>query len=179
MIVEVKNGAFSYSKDRDILKEINFKLESGKILSILGPNGVGKTTLLKCIMGLVPWKDGSSFLDGVDVMSIKPKILWSNISYIPQVHSFTFSYTGLEMVLIGLSSKLGMFSQPNREDIEFAKMTMKRIGISSLVDKDCNKMSGGELQMVLIARALISNPKVMILDEPETGLDKPSRSWVL
>lgn len=179
MILEVENGYFGYPKQEEILTDINIKLEEGHILSVLGPNGIGKTTLLKCMIGLMPWSRGRSLLAGKDIRTLKSKEIWNMISYIPQTHGFSFSYTGLEMVMLGRSSHLGLFSQPGHREIEMAEAMMEKVGITRLADKDCNRMSGGELQMVLIARALINEPKLIILDEPETGLDFHNQILVL
>lgn len=179
MILEVENGCFGYPKQEEILTDINIKLEEGHILSVLGPNGIGKTTLLKCMIGLMPWSRGRSLLTGKDIRTLKSKEIWNMISYIPQTHGFSFSYTGLEMVMLGRSSHLGLFSQPGHREIEMAEAMMEKVGIIRLADKDCNRMSGGELQMVLIARALINEPKLIILDEPETGLDFHNQILVL
>ena len=171
MILEVQNGCFGYPKQPVILENINLRLEEGHILAILGPNGIGKTTLLKCMIGLLPWHSGKTLFYGKDLHTLKPKDVWSTISYIPQSRGFAFSYTGLEMVLLGRSAHLGTFQQPGKEEIEMAEAMMERVGITRLANKDCNRMSGGELQMVLIARALINEPKLIILDEPTVGLD--------
>jgi iron complex transport system ATP-binding protein len=175
----VQNGSFGYPHQQKILKDINFTLSKGKILSVLGPNGVGKTTLLKCMVGLLDWIEGKSFLYGEDIKHINTKKLWSKVSYIPQSHTFAFSITGLEMVVLGRSAHLGIFEQPGIKDIEMAEEIMKQIGIERLASKDCNHMSGGELQMVLIAKALINKPDLIILDEPETGLDFHNQILVL
>ncbi len=179
MILEVKNASFHYKKETKILNDINLTLNEGMILSVLGPNGVGKTTLIKCIIGLLPWTSGASYLYGKDISKMSPKELWTTVSYIPQAGSFSFSYTGLEMVLMGRSVHLGTFEQPGQKDLEMSMEMMEKIKISHLAHKDCNRMSGGELQMVLIARALVSNPKVLILDEPEGGLDFRNQLLVL
>lgn len=179
MILEVKNGCFGYLKKQDILRNINIQLEKGKVLAILGPNGIGKTTLLKCMIGLLPWKSGCTLLKGQNIHEMKAKELWSTISYIPQTHGFAFSYTGLEMVMMGRSAHMSMFEQPGNKEIEMAEAIMKRVGITYLANKDCNCMSGGELQMILIAKALINEPELIILDEPETGLDSYNQILVL
>ena len=179
MILKVENGCFGYPKQEEILTDINIQLDEGHILSVLGPNGIGKTTLLKCIIGLMPWSRGRSLLMGNDIRNMSSKEIWNTISYIPQSHGFSFSYTGLEMVMLGRSSHLGLFQQPGKKEIELAEQMMERVGITRLADKDCNRMSGGELQMVLIAKALINEPKLIILDEPETGLDFHNQILVL
>ncbi len=179
MILEVQNGSFGYHNQPVILDNVNLSLDQGHILAILGPNGIGKTTLLKCMIGLLPWQSGKTLLYGKNIHELKPKDVWSTISYIPQSHGFAFSYTGLEMVLLGRSSHLGLFEQPGKAEMEMAQAMMERIGITHLANKDCNQMSGGELQMVLIARALINEPKLIILDEPETGLDFHNQILIL
>ena len=130
-------------------------------------------------IGMLPWQKEKPLLYGKDLHTMKPKEVWSTISYIPQSHGFAFSYTGLEMVLLGRSAHLGMFQQPGKEELEMAQAMMACVGITHLADKDCNRMSGGELQMVLIARALINDPKLIILDEPETGLDFHNQILIL
>ena len=115
MILEVQNGCFGYPKQPVILENINLSLEEGHILAILGPNGIGKTTLLKCMIGLLPWHSGKTLLYGKDIHTLKPKDVWSTISYIPQSRGFAFSYTGLEMVLLGRSAHLGTFQQPGKD----------------------------------------------------------------
>ena len=126
MILEVQNGCFGYPKQPVILESINLSLEEGHILAILGPNGIGKTTLLKCMIGLLPWHSGKTLLYGKDIHTLKPKDVWSTISYIPQSRGFAFSYTGLEMVLLGRSAHLGAFQQPGKEEIEMAEAMMER-----------------------------------------------------
>ena len=101
MILQVQNGCFGYPGQPAILENIDLTLEEGHILAILGPNGIGKTTLLKCMIGLLPWHSGKTLLYDKDIHTLKPKEVWSTISYIPQSHGFAFSYTGLEMVLLG------------------------------------------------------------------------------
>ena len=161
MILEIKNGCFGYPKQDIILADINLSLEEGHILAILGPNGIGKTTLLKCMIGLLPWREGATFLYGQDIKTLKPKELWSNVSYIPQSHGFAFSYTGLEMVMLGRCSHLGIFEQPGRREIEMAEAMMEKTGITqealALADRDIIIPMIGMVQSlnVSVASALI------------------------
>ena len=106
MILKVENGCFGYPKQDKILTDINIQLDEGHILSVPGPNGIGKTTLLKCMIGLMPWSRGRSLLMSNDIRNMSSKEIWNTISYIPQSHGFSFSYTGLEMVMLGRSSHL-------------------------------------------------------------------------
>lgn len=178
-ILRVEDGGYAYPDGRSILDNVNISIRRGRMLAVLGPNGIGKTTLLKCMTGLLPWKNGKSILRGRDIKSLSPREIWSVISYIPQSHTLAFSFTGLEMVLLGRNVHLSSLSQPGERDVELSLEIMRSIGIEHLADKDCNKMSGGELQMVLIAKALVSNPLLIILDEPETGLDFHNQLLVL
>ena len=179
MNLTVKQGKFFYQKNTPVFNDINFSVESGEILAILGPNGAGKTTLLRCITGMLKWKSGESLLDGEPIHAMTSKKLWRKMAYVPQAKGTTSSYTAFESVLLGRSSNLNAFSTPKQEDLEKAAEVMEQLGISHLMDKKCSAISGGELQMVLIARALASVPQVLILDEPESNLDFKNQLIVL
>lgn len=179
MNLSVTNGTFSYNNKNNIFESINFSVESGNLLAILGPNGAGKTTLLRCITGMLRWTSGMSTLDGENIRNIPEKRLWSRLSYVPQAKSSPSSYTAMEAVLLGRSSRLGVFAQPSKEDIERSENVLEQLGVIKLRDKRCHEISGGEYQMVLIARALVSDPEVLILDEPESNLDFKNQLIVL
>lgn len=179
MNFEVKNGCFGYAGGRQILKNIDFNVQSKEILSIFGSNGVGKTTLLKCTLGLLKWQSGETLIDGKNVNQMKYSEVWKNIGYVPQAKLSAFAYTVDEMVLLGRNSHLKMLEQPGKKDKEIAQKCIEKIGIGYLRGKLCSKISGGELQMVLIARALAAEPKLLILDEPESNLDFKNQLIVL
>lgn len=179
MNLTVKNGSFYYKKNTPIFSDINFSVDAGEILAILGPNGAGKTTMLRCITGMLKWKGGQSLLDGEPIHSMPAGKLWSRMAYVPQAKAASSAYTAFETVLLGRSSRLNAFSTPKQEDLEKAKEVMDLLGIYHLADKKCSAISGGELQMVLIARALASEPRVLILDEPESNLDFKNQLVVL
>lgn len=179
MTLSVKEASFGYKKDHLILKNINFELDKSEVLSILGPNGVGKTTLLKCVMNMIKWISGTAYLNEKPIFEIPEKELWKSIAYVPQAKNTAFSFSAYEMVLLGRSSHIGIFSHPSKRDKEIADNAMERIGISHLKNKSCNRMSGGELQMVLIARALAAEPNILILDEPESNLDFKNQLIIL
>ncbi len=178
MRFEVEHGSFRYGKTA-ILKDICFQVEEGQVMTILGSNGVGKTTLLKCMMGLQKWERGRTLMNNIPISQMKKEDIWKEIAYVPQSKGFSLSYTAFEMVLMGRSSRIKLFSQPTEEDREKAKEALESVGATKLLDKQCNKMSGGELQMVLIARALAPKPKLLILDEPESNLDFKNQLMVL
>lgn len=171
MNFEVEHASFGYRKEPDILKDIHFQIGKGEILSILGSNGVGKTTLLKCTLGFLPWRSGQTLIDGKPWSEWKNQEIWKRIGYVPQAKRSAFSYTTEEMVLLGRNAHLGLLSQPTKKDYDHAKECLEMVGMSRLIGKLCNEISGGELQMVLIARALATDPELLILDEPESNLD--------
>lgn len=179
MRLSVEHGTFYYKKNVPIFEDINFEARGGEILAILGPNGAGKTTMLRCITGMLKWKDGKSLLDGENISSMPPRQLWSRMAYVPQAKSVSSAYTALEMVLLGRSSHLNVFEAPKEADVEKALKVLGILEIAHLADKKCSEVSGGELQMILIAKALAADPQVLILDEPESNLDFKNQLVVL
>lgn len=179
MGIEICAGSFSYKKGVPVLQDVSITAGKGEIVAILGPNGVGKTTLLKCLLGFLPWDQGKTFLDGKDIREYKSKELWKQISYVPQAREPVFAYRTEDMVLLGRSPYLGNFESPGKKDMEIAEEAMALAGISHLKGKSCSQISGGELQLVLIARALAAKPRILILDEPESGLDFRNQILVL
>jgi iron complex transport system ATP-binding protein len=179
LIFSVENGCFGYPGEDDILRGINLTVHSGEVLAVLGPNGAGKTTLLKCMMGFLKWNRGCSKLDGIPVPEMPYRELWQKIAYVPQAKNALFSMTTLEMVILGRNAHLGIFHQPGPRDIEIAQKVMEELGIYYLADKQCNQISGGELQLVLLARALAAEPGLLVLDEPESNLDFKNQLIIL
>ena len=179
MILRVENGGFSYPHGPDIFRSISFSVESGEILAILGPNGAGKTTLLRCVIGLLRWREGNALLDGTDIRAIPARRLWQKMAYVPQARSAASPYSVFQTVLLGRSSRMGTFSAPKPEDENAACQALERLHISHLSGKPCSELSGGEKQMVLIARALAAQPELLIFDEPESNLDFRNQLIVL
>lgn len=180
MKITIQNGIFSYPhSERTILNDISFNIDSGDVLAILGPNGAGKTTLLRCIMGLLKWKSGSTLIDGEPVQSIPQKTLWQKVSYVPQARQSLTSYTVEEMILLGRASMVNPFSLPGEKDMEAVDRCIAKTNLEGIRHRSCAELSGGEFQMVLIARALASEPGILILDEPESNLDFQNQLLVL
>ena len=176
MNLEIKNGNFGYLKDNLILKDINLKINDGEIFTILGQNGIGKTTLLKCFNGVLKWSSGEMYIGGKRVSS--PKELKS-IGYVPQAHNLSFPYSVRELTIMGRARYLGMFSTPSKKEQKLVEEVLDEIGILHLIDKKCSELSGGQLQMVFVARALVGTPKILILDEPESHLDFKNQAVIL
>lgn len=176
MNLEIKNGCFGYSKDNQILKNINFKVNDGEIFTILGQNGIGKTTLLKCLNGVLKWSSGEVYIGNKKITSLKEL---KNIGYVPQAHNLSFPYSVRELVIMGRAKYLGVFSTPSEKDYKIVEKVLDEIGILHLIDKKCSELSGGQLQMVFVARALAGEPQILILDEPESHLDFKNQSIIL
>lgn len=178
MKLEVRKGCFGYNGQM-ILQDINFEVGDNTVMTILGPNGVGKTTLLKCIMGFLKWKSGKCLIDGKELNYHFMKEFWQRTSYVSQAKQNVFSYKVIDAVIMGLNAKQNFFAIPSAEDYEKAYQVLKTLRVEKLVDKHCNALSGGELQMVMMARALISEPELLILDEPESNLDMKNQLMIV
>jgi iron complex transport system ATP-binding protein len=168
--LEVSNLCFSYGKHR-VLDDLSFSIDQGTITTILGPNGSGKTTLLKCLLGLLKHENGTIKLYGKYSDSIssieKSKIL----AYVPQKHSAAFAYNVIDVVTMGRHPWSGIFSGFSSKDMDIAMEYLEKLNIVHLADRPYTQISGGEQQLVLIARALTQQAEILIMDEPVSGLD--------
>ena len=178
MSIEVKQLSFSYGS-RPVLHNISFSVEKGEFLSILGPNGVGKSTLFRCVLGLLSGYTGQVLVDGVDTRSFSTREAAKHIAYIPQSSHSIFNYSVFDIVLMGRTSVLSTFQSPGKKDKEFCQWALEKVGITRLADRCFHRLSGGEQQLVLIARALVQKAPVLMLDEPTANLDFGNQLLVL
>ncbi|AKB83612.1 Iron(III) ABC transporter, ATP-binding protein [Methanosarcina barkeri 3] len=178
LMLEVKSLAFSYG-NRPVFENVSFSLKKGEIMCILGPNGAGKSTLIKCIAGILKPDNGSIYIQGEDTVSLGVRGIARNIGYVPQQNEVVFPFTVLDFVVMGRAPHLSMFASPGTEDIKLAKESLAMVGISGLAERPVAKLSGGQSQMVLIARALVQKPALLLLDEPTSHLDFGNQILVL
>lgn len=178
MSLTVSNLSFSYGVT-PILKNISFSLGEGQLYALLGANGAGKTTLFRCILGLNEKYEGSITVDGGEVRALRPRELSHRIAYIPQVHYPAFSYSVLEMVLMGTTHRLSAVGAPGAREEAAALDALRTLGTEQLAQRDYGKISGGEQQLVLIARALVQGTKLLLMDEPTASLDYGNQQRVL
>lgn len=178
MSIEVKDLCFSYG-EREVLHGVSFKAEQGEFLSILGPNGVGKSTLFRCVLGLLRDYTGSITVEGRDAKSLSIREAAKLVAYIPQSSHPAFNYSVRDIVLMGTTSGLGTFSTPKKEDVRRVEEALEKIGISHLAERCFHRISGGERQLALIARALVQRAPVLMLDEPTASLDFGNQLLVL
>jgi iron complex transport system ATP-binding protein len=169
-LVEVHDASFSYG-EQEIFGGIGFSVGPGEVFCLLGPNGCGKTTLLDCILGLHHLHSGSILIGGRDAESYRPGKIARQIAYVPQRHEPTFPYTVREIVTMGRAAYLGLFESPSQADRRIADEALDHIGIAHLRNRPYTQLSGGETQMVMIARTLAQQTPVVILDEPTAHLD--------
>ena len=170
MKIEVENLCFSYSKHQ-ILKKLNFSATEGELIALLGPNGVGKTTFFRCLLGFLKPSDGTISVNGRDINKYSRKDLARQIAYIPQSYSPAFNHTVLDCVLMGVTSQLGIFETPDEKAKQKALGVLESLGMQDLAYKGCMKISGGERQLMLLARALVQDAGFLIMDEPTSNLD--------
>ncbi len=171
MKLEVIDACCGYGKDVLVQRNVNFAVGSGEVCCMLGPNGVGKSTVFKSILGLIPLQGGRVLVDGDDVSKWSPKRLANTMAYVGQSHTPPFAYQVKDVVLLGRMNKMGFAGQPGEEDYHIAECAMEDMGIYHLRDKVYTDISGGELQLVMIARALVQQPQLLVLDEPTAALD--------
>jgi iron complex transport system ATP-binding protein len=154
-----------------ILENVRFSVETGTFLGILGPNGSGKTTLLKSISRVLKPRKGAIFIDDTNVYKMKNADVAKHMAVVPQDSSIAFSFTALQVVLMGRAPHLSRFQTESEKDFNIAKKAMEYTGTWNLANRLITELSGGERQRVIIARALTQEPKILLLDEPTSHLD--------
>jgi len=154
-----------------VVQDFSTVVKTGHILCLLGPNGVGKTTLFKSILRLIPLMGGRIQIDSKDTATLSRKAFAKLIAYVPQTHTVPFPFLVRDVVVMGRAVHLGAVGEPSRNDYEIALHWLQQLGISDLADKPYTQLSGGERQMVLIARAMAQEAAFLMMDEPTTNLD--------
>ncbi|EOV8089968.1 ABC transporter ATP-binding protein [Providencia huaxiensis] len=169
-ILSLKKVAIGYHGTA-IIDGINLSLPKGEISCLLGANGCGKTTLMKTLLGLLPAIKGEIRLNGQSIQALRPREIAKTVAYVPQAHDTPFTFTVLDMVMMGLTPHISIFSVPKEAEKNLAYQQLKHLGIAHLATRLYSTLSGGEKQLVLIARALIQKPLLLIMDEPAASLD--------
>ena len=166
MSIEIRRLGFSYGST-DVLHDITFTAADGDIAAVLGPNGVGKSTLFRCVLGFLAPSEGGILVNGKDMRTLDRRAAAREIAYIPQSCVPSFNYTLLEVVMMGLTNQIGVFE------------AMESLGIAHLAHRESGRVSGGERQLALLARAMVQNARVLVMDEPTANLDCGNSALVM
>ena len=178
MSLEVRSLEFGFP-GRTIGRDVSFSLPAGESMCVLGPNGGGKTTLFRTVLGLLEKKSGTIELNGHSIDSLSRRDIARLVGYVPQGHSAYFAFTLREFVLMGRSARVGAFSSPGKADRALAERALESLGIGALAERPATEVSGGERQLALVARALAQEPKILVMDEPTASLDFGNQVKVL
>ncbi len=179
-ILSLRNVCFAYPNgSRDVLEDISLEVHPGTVNGILGPNGAGKSTLLHLILGLYPPRRGEIRVSGRPLTAHSRRSLSRQIALVPQGEHIPFEFRVLEYVLLGRTPHLDFLQMPGSEDVRAAQEALERLGIAELADRRVSALSGGEHQLVLIARAVAQETPILLLDEPTAHLDLANKRRIL
>jgi iron complex transport system ATP-binding protein len=178
MQLEARDLAIGY-RGHLVGRDIALTLTPGEILCLLGPNGAGKTTLFRTLLGLQPPLGGAVLIDGVPLADLPPAEIARRLAYVPQAHVTEFSFSVLDVVLMGRTARLKAFASPGAHDERIARQKLETLGIAELASHDYTRISGGQRQLALIARALAQEAPILVLDEPTASLDFGNQALVL
>lgn len=175
MRIEARGVEFSYNA-HPVLRGLDFSADAGDMVAVLGPNGVGKSTLFRCILGFLKPQKGAIYIEGNDIQRMSSTEVARHIAYIPQSVAPAFNYTVQDTVLMGLTNQLGVFQSPGPQDVEKVLNVLDSLGIFHLRNRGYGQISGGERQLTLLARALVQRAGILVMDEPTANLDY-GNSW--
>ena len=169
-VIEISSLYFSYG-NKQVLNNLSLSIPRGKVVCLMGQNGSGKTTLIDIIMGLNKFVEGNIHINDKDIKGIKTIEIAKQIAYVPQIHKITFPYTVKEVVMMGRTAYMGLFGGPKKKDDEIVMNALKMVGIEDYADRPYSQLSGGEIKLVLLARALGQGTDIIVMDEPTAHLD--------
>ena len=177
-MLSIQSMAVSYG-DTEILHKVTLEISAGEVVSLIGPNGAGKTTMIRAISGVIPLKSGSVFVDDVDLSVTSIGERARLLAVVPQARKLTPEYTVKQAIMMGRTPHLGWLGNPNQSDFDKVDWAIERTGITGLAERRVDELSGGEQQLVLVARALAQDAPVILLDEPTAHLDLRHQATIL
>jgi iron complex transport system ATP-binding protein len=178
MRLEARDLAFGYP-GHPVGRGVTLAFEAGEVVCLLGPNGGGKTTFFRTLLGLLAPQGGAVLVDGRNLAQLARADIARQLSYVPQAHAGYFPFTVRDIVLMGRTAHLGVFAAPSRHDRIVAEDAIARMGLSHLAESEYTRISGGERQLALIARALAQEGRIVVMDEPTASLDFGNQVRVL
>ena len=177
-VAELADVAFAYHRGKPVLEGVSLAVQPGTCLAVLGPNGIGKSTLLSLVTGHLSPQAGTVSLEGRAVASLSPAEVARILGFVPQSEHLPFDYTCLEYALHGRAPYLGLLELPGPADCAIALECLARAGLAGFEERSINELSGGERQLLMIARALAQQPRLLVLDEPTSHLDLANKRRV-
>lgn len=177
--LEASSLSYAYVTHTNVVHDVSLHVDAGEILFLLGHNGSGKSSLLGCLAGVLRPTAGNVVLDGVDLATLRPVSRARRVGLIPQVHVAGFAYEVFDVVLMGRAPHLSTFRTPRASDRRIAIEALERVGLDHLRERHYTELSGGERQLVLVARGLAQRCDVLLMDEPDAHLDPRNRHRVL
>jgi iron complex transport system ATP-binding protein len=177
-LLAARGLAFGYGSKR-VGHDVDVEVRAGEVVCLLGPNGSGKTTLFKTILGLLPVQAGEVLVDGVAMHRLTRPEIARRVAYVPQAHAAHFPFRVIDMVMMGRTAHLGIFAGPTEQDRRRALEALATLGIGTLADTEYTRISGGQRQLALIARALAQDAPAIVMDEPTASLDFGNQVVVL
>ncbi|MGD0916183.1 MAG: ABC transporter ATP-binding protein [Thermodesulfobacteriota bacterium] len=176
--LSILNLSFGYRR-KLVLHNIRFTVERGSICGLLGPNASGKTTLLKCINGVLKPKEGQVRVNGSHIRDLSRREIARLMAVVPQQTTVVFSFTALQMVVMGRAARLGKLKLPSRQDYRDAEKTLEELKVGDLAKRPFNELSGGERQLIVLARALFQDTLILLMDEPTSHLDFKNQFMIM
>lgn len=178
MRLQADNLSFGFP-EHPVGRDVSLSIDPGEVLCLLGPNGSGKTTLFRTLLGLLPPQGGRVCLGGEDIGHLRRGEIARRIAYVPQALAAVFPYRAIDIVLMGRTAHRGLFSGPTSEDVTIARRALDDLRIGALAERDVARLSGGQRQLVIVARALAQAAPLIVMDEPTASLDFGNQVTVL
>ncbi|MCB1506440.1 MAG: ABC transporter ATP-binding protein [Hyphomicrobiaceae bacterium] len=177
-LISARGLGFGYP-GKAVGRNVDLDVRAGEVVCLLGPNGSGKTTLFKTLLGLLRLQAGSVSIEGTSLASLSRQEIARRIAYVPQAHAATFPFSVIDMVVMGRTAHLGLFAAPTEADRAKARAALDLLGIADLADQAYTRISGGQRQLALVARALAQEARLIVMDEPTASLDFGNQVKVL
>jgi iron complex transport system ATP-binding protein len=178
-LLSANHISFAYQLNQPVFKNISFNINPGAIFTILGPNGVGKSTLLKCLLGLNRPQAGKITINGTDINQLTRRQIARQVAYVPQDYQTNTNLSVMDYLLTARAPFLNILQAPGKKDYHLISKRLQKFGLSKLQDKPFSALSGGQQQLIAIIKALVQEPQLLILDEPMAALDLNRQKKVL